>query len=313
MRIELNREKLLEKEVTLVEIKSKLCNAWEKRHSDKSIKKEEKNIFDNITQIALLSNTDYDKVPILHIRFDMITFDIAILNGFIDLLIDNFKLKGIPGITSGSIVNEERVITFDGEHHGILNKKQYLIYTIGTNLYDIRYLNNVDIYKTISNDVVAIYETFGVEAARSILLREIIYAYERAGSGVNYQHANLLIDLMTFNGTLTSIDRHGMNKTDTGPLSRASFEKSVDIMLTSAVFAEADNMSGVSSRIMAGLVVNGGTGYCNVMLDTDMIQNSEFTEDLGQKYVKTFTDISKNSVIKDITNGDTDDDMFIPI
>ena len=42
IRIEFDREKLLEKEVTLVEIKSKFCHIWEKRHTDKTIKKEEK-------------------------------------------------------------------------------------------------------------------------------------------------------------------------------------------------------------------------------------------------------------------------------
>lgn len=302
MRIELNREKILEKEVTLGEIKSKICHGWEKRHTDKGIKKEDKQIYDNITQIALLSNTDYDKVPILHIRFDMVNFDITLLNGFIDLMIDNFKLKGISAVTSISAISDERVLTFDGPNHEVEKKNQYVIYTMGTNLYDIRYLNNIDINNTISNDIVAVYETFGIEAARSLLLREIIYAYERAGSGVNFQHVAVLIDMMTFNGTLTSIDRHGMSKTDTGPLSRASFEKTVDILLTAAVFSETDNMNSVSSRIMTGLVIKGGTGYCNVILDTDMIQNSEFTEDIGQKYVKTYNEINKNSVIEDITN-----------
>lgn len=312
IRIEFNREKLLEKEVTLVEIKSKICNTWERRHSDKLIKKEEKQVFDNVTHIALLGNTDYDAVPVIHIRFDMINFDITILNSFIDLLVDGFKLKGIPSITGITAIQEENTVSFDNEDHATENKKMYVTYTKGCNLYDIRYLNNVDINKTICNDVVAMYETFGIEAARAVLLREIFNAYDRAGSGVNYQHIAVLIDMMTFNGTLTSVDRHGMSKTDTGPLSRASFEKTVDILLTSAVFAESDNMSGVSSRIMAGLVIKGGTGYCDVMLDTDMIQNSEFTEDIGQKYVQTYTDIGKNNVIEDITGKEMEEDMFIP-
>ena len=313
IRIELNREKLLEKEVTLVEIKSKLCHIWEKRHSDKSIKKEEKSILDNVTQISILSNTDYDKVPVLHIRFDMINFDVTALNGFIDLVVDNFKLKGISSITGIGAISEERVLEFDGPNHDVEKKKQYVIYTQGSNLYDIRYLNNIDINRTICNDIVAMYETFGIEAARASLLREIIYAYERGGASVNYQHVSLLIDMMTFNGMLTSIDRHGMSKTNAGPLVRASFEKTVDILLTAAAFSEVDYMTGVSSRIMAGLVIKGGTGYCNIILDTDMIQNSEFTEDIGQKYIKTYNDISKNTVIEDITNNEAENDMFIPI
>lgn len=313
LRIEFNRENLLEKEVTLLDIKSKFCNIWEKRHSDKTIKKEEKYVFEKVTQIALLSNTDYDKIPIIHIRFDMTDFDMTILNDFIDYIIDKFKLKGIASISNISAINEERVLTFDNENNDIEKKKQYVIYTMGINLYDIRYINGIDINRTICNDVIAMYETFGIEAARSTLLREIIYAYERAGSSVNYHHVSVLIDLMTFNGYLTSIDRHGMNKSDVGPLSRASFEKTVDQLETAAVFGEIDHMNGVSSRIMAGLVIKGGTGLCNVILDTEMIQNSEFTEDIGQKYVKTYNEISGNNFMTDIINRTEENDMFIPV
>jgi DNA-directed RNA polymerase II subunit RPB1 len=314
MRIEFNRETLFEKEVTLLDIKSKFCNMWEKRHSDKSIKKEEKHVLEKVTQIAILSNTDYDKVPIIHIRFDMIDFNMTTLNDFIDHVVDRFKLKGIPSITNISAVNEERVLTFDNENNDIEKKKQYVIYTMGINLYDIRYLNGIDLNRTISNDVIAMYETFGIEAARATLLREIIYAYERAGSGVNYHHVSVLIDQMTFSGYMVSIDRHGMNKTDVGPLSKASFEKTVDVLSTAAVFGEIDHMNGVSSRIMAGLVIKGGTGLCNVILDTDMIQNSEFTEDIGQKYVKTYNDISGDNFMSDVMNKPTDEesDMFVP-
>lgn len=314
MRIEFNRENLFEKEVTLLDMKSKFCNIWEKRHSDKSIKKEEKYVLEKVTQIAVLSNTDYDKTPIIHIRFDMIDFDMTTLNDFIDHIIDKFKLKGIASITNISAINEERVLDFDNENNDIEKKKQYVIYTMGANLYDIRYLNGIDINRTICNDVIAIYETFGIEAARSILLREIIYAYERAGSGVNYHHVSVLIDLMTFNGYMTSVDRHGMNKTDIGPLSRASFEKTVDQLQTAAIFGEVDYMNGVSSRIMAGLVIKGGTGLCNVILDTDMIQNSEYTEDIGQKYVKTYNEITTNNFMTDIINrpNDEENNMFIP-
>lgn len=37
-------------------------------------------------------------------------------------------------------------------------------------------------------------------------------------------------------------------------------------------------MNGVSSRISAGQVIKGGTGYCELSLDIDMIQNSEYIE-----------------------------------
>jgi len=314
MKIEFDKEVLYEREVSLLEIKSKLCNMWEKRHNEKTVKKEEKAVLDKIIQIAILSNTDYDKVPILHIRFDMTEFNIGLVSDFAEYIVDKFKLKGISGINNVTAINEERVITFDNEHSAKVNKKECVIYTRGTNLYDIRYLHGIDITKTISNDIVATYETFGIEAGRAALLREIMYAFERAGSSINYHHVALLIDQMTFTGYMTSVDRHGMKKSDVGPLSRASFEKTVDELQTAAVFGEVDYMNGVSSRIMAGLVIKGGTGLCNVILDTDMIQNSELTEDIGQKYVKTYHEITENNFMTDIVNKKEEEHgIFIPI
>lgn len=313
MRIQLNRESMHEKEVTLLDIKSKICNMWEKRFTDKTIKRDEKEILDKLTQIAILSNSESDDIPIIHLRFDVTEFDFTIINGFIDNIIDNFKLKGIADITDISQKTEERVILYDGPDHSKEIKKQYVIYAVGTNLYGIRYIHGIDIYKTISNDIVAMYETFGIEAARSMLIREIIYAYERAGSGVNYHHVSILVDYMLFNGYMTSIDRHGMMKTSTGPLSRASFEKPVDQLLSAAVFSESDNMNSVSARIMGGLVINGGTGLCNIMLDTEMIQNSQFTEDIGQKYIKTYNEINKNNVMTDIIDSQGESNIFMPI
>ncbi len=227
-------------------------------------------------------------------------------------MIDNFKLKGIANI-SGSKIVYERLLHFDNPNSDIVHSNHYAIYANGVNLYDIRYINNVDIYHTICNDVNEMYKCYGIEAARSTLLSEITFAYERGGQTVNYHHLGVLIDLMTYDGTLISIDRHGINKTDAGPLMRASFEKTVDILLTAAVFSEKDNMNGVSSRIMTGSVIKGGTGMCNLILNIDMIQNSEFTEDIGQKYVKTYNDISKSAIISDIMNKEESGDMFIPM
>ena len=94
-----HNQKLLEKEVTLLDIKSKFCNAWEKRFLDiKSSKKEERAIFDKITQCAILSNTNNDDIPIIHIRFDMSEIDYSTVTEFIDTIVDKFKLKGIEEI-----------------------------------------------------------------------------------------------------------------------------------------------------------------------------------------------------------------------
>jgi DNA-directed RNA polymerase beta' subunit len=314
IRIELDREKMLDKEVTLLEIKSKFCNQWEKRYSDiKNIKKEEKYILDKIIQCALLSNTDNDEKPVLHLRFDMTEFEFTTLNDFIDLMIDRFKLKGISGIYEKTGAIEERVLKFDNDTGSINKDNQFVIYTQGVNLYDIRYLIGVDVYKTICNDIVQIYETFGIEAARAIIVREISLAFKRHGADVNYNHLSVIVDLMTANGRLMSVDRHGMNKSDNEPLARVSFEKMVEQLITAAVFNEVDSMQSVSSRIMAGLVVKGGTGMCDVVLDTELLEKSEYIEEVGGDYDSTFKDLGTSNVIQDMIQKEEAGEIFMPM
>jgi len=71
-------------------------------------------------------------------------------------------------------------------------------------------------------------------------------------------------------------------------------------------------MKSVSSRIMAGLVIKGGTGLCNLILDTELLEKSEYLEDIGQKYVKTYHEVTENTIMKDTIEKETSG-MFIPI
>jgi DNA-directed RNA polymerase II subunit RPB1 len=146
------------------------------------------------------------------------------------------------------------------------------------------------------NDIHEVYRTLGIEAARACLLREFFIAYDRSGNTINTQHLSIFADIITGTGILVSIDRHGINKTDTDPLSRASFEKTVEQLITAATFGEVDHVNGVSSRVMVGQVIKGGTGICDLMLDEEMIENSEYVEDQTVK----FKEINPNSIIKDV-------------
>jgi len=305
MRIEFDKEKLLAKEVSLLDIKSQFCQAWEKRYTDiKSLKREKKVILDKITHIAVLSNNDNDEVPVMHIRFDMNNFNSSNLVDFTDLFVDEFKLKGITDIQDIRNLIDERYIDFNDETGAMDITNEYVIYTKGINMYDIRKLIGIDINRTYCNDIIQTYEIFGIEAARTIIIHQITSVL--ASNGLNFQHISIFGDIMTNVGTLTSIDRHGLNKLDTDPLSRASFEKTVEQLISAAVFNETDYMKSVSSRIIAGLCIKGGTGLCNLILDRELLENSEYTTDIGQLYKKTYNDISIKG------SADVDTDVFIP-
>lgn len=317
MRIEIIKEKMLDKEISLLDIKSKFCNWWETRFNDvKNLKKEEKHVINKITSIAILSNTDNDVQPVIHIRFNVKDvdrikdpFNRETLIEFIDHIIDKFKLKGIDEITDIPAIMSERMITYDNDDKEVKYEDEYVIYTQGINLNEIRYIVGIDLLNSISNDIYSVYKTFGIEIARNRLIRELDDAYQHAGHVVSYTHLSVLADLMTSSGIIMSIDRHGMGKSDMDVLGRASFEKAVEQILTAAVFNETDNIRGVSSKVMCGQVIKGGTGFCDVIIDTEMIQNSEYTED--NKY-KRFTEILTDNIAKDIINKDNDD-IFIPM
>jgi DNA-directed RNA polymerase beta' subunit len=123
----------------------------------------------------------------------------------------------------------------------------------------------VDSKRLSSSHVHDIYEVLGVEATRAVLLNEITTLFEEAG--VNNRHLGLLCDVMTRGGRLMSADRHGINKTDIGPLAKASFEETEKILLNAALFGELDPVTGVSANIMTGQPIRGGTGFFNVLLD----------------------------------------------
>ena len=68
----------------------------------------------------------------------------------------------------------------------------------------------------------------GVEAAREAIILEITELLSFDGTYINYRHISLLADVMTNRGNLMSIDRHGINKSDRGPLAKCSFEETPD-------------------------------------------------------------------------------------
>lgn len=122
--------------------------------------------------------------------------------------------------------------------------------TEGTNLIEVLGHKDVDPTRTTSNDIIEIINVLGVEAARNALLKELRAVISFGGSYVNYRHLATLVDVMTSQGYLMSITRHGINRVvDSSPLKRCSFEETVDILMDAAVFSEHDDLKVNDSSI----------------------------------------------------------------
>lgn len=305
IRIKLNKEKLFLKEITLLDIKSKFCHFWEHRFNE--TKREKKKILERIGNLAILSNTDNDDDSIIHIRFDVRNPDINLLKDFMDLFIDNFKLKGIENVDDiiEDKVKDEPYINFDTPNGEITRETEQVIITKGINLFEIRNIIGIDINRTFTKDIMSVYENFGIEAVRNVIVVDFLNIFSEKGEQQNYQHVAMFADFMTNMGIVTQITHHGINKLDTDILSRATFERPEQQLLQGAVYGEKDSLQSVSSNIMLGKCFKGGSGCMEILLNTEQIVNSEYVYD-PNNYNKNFNNIT----IK--TEFEADENIFIP-
>jgi DNA-directed RNA polymerase II subunit RPB1 len=145
------------------------------------------------------------------------------------------------------------------------------IHTLGINLSEILSDERIDRYKTMCNDITEVYNVLGIEAARETLVRQIKQVIEFDGSYVDYRHISILVDTMTYKGSIMAITRHGINRTETGVLMRCSFEETVNILTDAALHSEFDPIRGVTENIIMGKTAKVGTGAVDVFVDINRL------------------------------------------
>jgi len=255
IRLELDREKMFNKNITMEDISFVLRKAMavEVAYTDH-------NSTNMVFRIRLGFNKPDSKVPL---------DDLSLVKQAQNRLLTQTLVRGMPGLRSVSFrkVTDESYEKNPANDNRYEPVEQFVLDTFGTNFLDVLVHPDVDGTKLISNHVHDIYENLGIEAARQILFREIFGLFEQAAP-VNYRHVAILCDSLCNRGRLMSADRIGVNKkTKTGPLAKASFEQTEDIMLRAALFGEMDPVTGVSANIMTGQPIRGGTTFTQVLLD----------------------------------------------
>lgn len=173
-------------------------------------------------------------------------------------LLEKLVLFGISGIQN---------IYFLLENKGETNE-EWMLETDGSNFKALLGHPLVDMTRLHSNNVWDIYENLGIEAARLFLIAE----FESIMEGINICHIKLLVEKMTFTGTISSISRYTLRKDESGPLSKASFEESVDHMVKSAFAGDVEKTRGVSASIICGKRAAIGTGMMELKIDNRKLQ-----------------------------------------
>ena len=255
IRLELDREKMFNKNITMEDINFVL------RHAPGAAPLELSYTDHNATQMVFRIRliTSGTKAPL---------DDLTLVKQTQNRLLTQTLVRGLPGLRSVSfrLLKDEIFEKNPANDNKYESADQFVLDTFGTNFLDVLVHPDVDGTRLISNHVHDIYENLGVEAARMILFREIFGLFEQAAP-VNYRHVSILCDAMCNRGRMMSADRYGVNKKKTGPLAKASFEQTEDIMLRAALFGEMDPVTGVSANIMTGQPIRGGTSLSQVLLD----------------------------------------------
>jgi DNA-directed RNA polymerase subunit A" len=155
-------------------------------------------------------------------------------------------ISGITGIKRALIRKED-----NGE---------YVIYTEGTNLAEVLRVDGVDKTRSISNSIFEIYKVLGVEAARTVIIQEAKRTLSEQGLTVDVRHIMLVADVMTSEGDIQAIGRHGISGKKTSVLARAAFEITAAHLLRAAIIGEVDELKGVAENIIVGQPITIGTG-----------------------------------------------------
>ena len=293
IRMEMDPEVMLEKNITMDDVNFTLKNCYDEQiscvYSDFN---SDKLIF-RIRMNEVLSGSGKGQKKAKVNPLDQ-SDQIYILKNFQDQMLNNVVLRGTKGINK---VILRKVVDNMIEHNGIYKKQDiWVLDTIGTNLLDVLGLDFIDNKRTLSNDIVEIYNVLGIEAARQAIYNELVEVVEFDGTYINYHNYSVLVDRMTATSKLISIFRHGINNDNIGPIAKASFEETPEMFLKAARHGELDTLRGVSANVMCGQEGFFGTGCFQVVLDVEEMQKLEAVSeykpiDVDEEIEKAFGNI----------------------
>ena len=305
IRMVMNPEVMLEKNITMDDVNFTLNNCYENQincvYSDYN---SDKLIF-RIRMNEVIKNSSKSANKTIKANPLDQSDHIYMLKNFQDQILQNVVLRGIKGINKVIIRKIKNTLV---ESNGQYKKQDvWVLDTIGTNMLDILAIDYIDGSRTFSNDITEIYNVLGIEAARLAIYNELVEVIEFDGTYINYHHFSVLCDRMTYSSKLISIFRHGINNDNIGPIAKASFEETPEMFLKAARHGELDTLRGISANVMCGQEGYFGTSSFQVILDIEEMQkleeSSEYAPvDVNNEIEKFFGEVEDAKDICSIAN-----------
>lgn len=155
----------------------------------------------------------------------------------------------------------------------ITNKEKNVLYlkTEGINIVQMfKYAHLLDLNRLYSNDIHVIANTYGIEAANKVIIKEIQNVFNVYGITVDPRHLSLVADYMTYNGIFEPMSRKGM-EASTSPLQQMSFESSLIFLKEAVLNSKKDTIRSASSCLMLGQPCRSGTGSFSLQHYTEIM------------------------------------------
>lgn len=160
------------------------------------------------------------------------------------------KIEGLKNVTNAVVRREGN---------------DWVINTIGSNLEGIMNMKGVDKKRTMTNDIHETAKILGIEAARSLIIKEALSTLQDQGLDVDIRHVMLVADIMTMTGEVKSIGRYGVAGAKTSVLARAAFEETIKHLVRASIRNEVDSFNGIFENVMVGQVIPSGTGMFDLV------------------------------------------------
>ena len=177
-------------------------------------------------------------------------------------LMDHVLIKGIEGVTAAT---RRKVKVPRLREEEVRHEEELVVDVRGKVFSSVLSMPEVDATRTLSNNIKEVYDVLGVLGARSVIFQELYAVMHEGGINVCPSHLITIASTLTHSGTLTAFTRSGMAAGDQGVLERASFEQTYDVCRNGALFAEAEDITGVTPPIMLGKFPVIGTGAVSLV------------------------------------------------
>ena len=166
----------------------------------------------------------------------------------VEALLDQVLVRSTKGIASAVVIPPGK------------GKILPTVQTAGVNFEALASLRDVvDIHKVMSNDIYAMLQFYGVEAARASIVNEIKSVFGVYGIAVDPRHLGLIADYMTHEGAYKPLNRAGIASC-ASPLLKMSFETTMQFLNEATLHSEKDDLRTASSSIILGKPPTCGTG-----------------------------------------------------